>query len=96
MNESERQKFNRVLDDFRETEITTQFELDMYFGFARNILAGHHTELSLTGNAFHVRFSANGVAIEYLWLDEDALDMSLQAFLDFLAGVDTAPTRQDR
>jgi hypothetical protein len=75
-----------MLDEFFETDVQTASERDNYLSFAKNVAGGHHLELELTGNAFHIRFSPSGVHLESLW-DEDAevFHVELSKFIQALS-----------
>lgn len=73
------------LDDLVDSDMPTVHDRERYLGFARNVRAGHHSELGITGNAFHVRFTRAGVCVESLW-DESRVPqwVALEAFIEAL------------
>lgn len=72
--------------DFLNSDIQNFQSREAYLGYAKNVKAGHHTELELTGNAFNVRFLPSIVQIENLWDDEaELLEVDLDIFIETLS-----------
>jgi hypothetical protein len=76
----------KSIRDFLNSDIQTLQSREAYLGYARNVKAGHHATLELTGNAFNVRFLPSVVQIENLWDDEDeSIEMDLEIFIQTLS-----------
>lgn len=76
----------KSIRDFLNSDIQTLQSREAYLGYARNVRAGHHTELELTGNAFNVRFLPSTVQIEDLWNDgAESFEMDPEMFIKTLS-----------
>lgn len=76
------------LYDLIDSDMPTAHDRDRYLGFASSVMAGHHGDLEITGNAFNVHFSQAGVRVQCLWDESRSPEcMGLAAFIQAL----TAP-----
>lgn len=74
------------IKDFLNSDIQTLQSREAYLGYAKNVKAGQHAELEMTGNAFNVRFLPSTVQIESLWDDEtELIEMDLETFISTLS-----------
>jgi hypothetical protein len=77
---------NALVDDLVESEMSTAAARAQYLGFAKNVRAGHQDEMEITGNAFSVRFTREGVYIESLWDERVApRQIDLDGFIQALS-----------
>jgi hypothetical protein len=79
---SQNYNFMENLTNLLNSDIQTSDSKRQYLSYAKNVLNGHNSELSITGNAFHVIFVNSTAIIESLW-DETAEDqiIDLQSFI---------------
>lgn len=69
-----------------DSDMPTAQARAQYLGAARRVLAGHHGELQLTGNAFNVHLSHAGVRVQSLWDEGRSPEcMELAAFIQALS-----------
>jgi hypothetical protein len=74
------------INEFLESDVQTLLVRDAYLRHAKNVQAGHHAELNLTGNAFNVRFLPSGVCIESLWNEEnEPIKIDLEDFIQVVS-----------
>ncbi|WP_426233507.1 hypothetical protein [Pararhizobium sp. DWP3-4] len=70
-----------LIEELVDSDIRTLADREQYLGYAKNVRAGHH-ELAITGNAFSVKLTREGVLIESLWDEAMALErMTLDQFI---------------
>ena len=76
------------LHDLIDSDMPTAHDRERYLGFARIVMAGHHAELEITGNAFNVHFSQAGVRVQCLWDESRTPEcMGLAAFIQALSAL---------
>ena len=78
------------LQDLIDSDMPTAHDRERCLGFARSVLAGHHGELEITGNAFNVHFSQAGVRVQCLWDESRSPEsecMGLAAFIQALTAL---------
>jgi hypothetical protein len=75
-----------TLQEFFRSDVQSISLREKYLGYAHNVKLGHHHQLQLTGNAFHVQFSTKKVLIENLWDDDaDPIELNLDDFISILS-----------
>jgi hypothetical protein len=80
-----------LMEELVDSDIPTPADREQYLGYAKNIRARLHDELDITGDAFSVKFTRDGVRIESLW-DESMVPEHME--LDqFIAVISAWPKR---
>lgn len=78
---------NTLMKALIASDMPMAADREQYLGYARNVRAGHHAGLEITGNAFNVKFSREAVRIESLWdPDLEPEQLPLDEFVRIITG----------